>query len=96
MHTISKVFVDTNAFVALEDEEDSTHKKAVKLALYLKENNIKPYTSSDVVGETLTVISKKLGKKAATYFFKNYQASDTGEIFITDFKKTTFSLHERG
>ena len=84
MPMTSKVFVDTNIFVALKDKNDSTHKEAKKIALYLKKKNIKLYTSSDVIGETLTVLSRKLGKKVARSFFDNYLKSGVSEIFIDD------------
>lgn len=64
-HMISKVFIDTNIFVALRDETDSTHTKAIRLYEALKADNTKFITSSDVIAESLTVISKKLGKKSA-------------------------------
>ena len=84
MPMTSKVFVDTNIFVALKDKNDPTHKEAKEIALYLKKKNIKLYTSSDVIGETLTVLSRKLGKKVAGSFFDNYLKSGVGEIFVDD------------
>lgn len=81
---ISKVFVDTNIFVALKDKNDPTHKEAKEVALYLNEKNIKLYTSSDVIGETMTVLSRKLGKKVARFFFDNYLKSGISEIFVDD------------
>lgn len=82
MPTISKIFIDTNVFVAIKDDNDSTHDRAMLLLKTLKKSKkVKFYTSSDVIGESLTVISKKLGKLAAIEFlsqFKNY----AHEIFI--------------
>lgn len=72
MHMTIKVFVDTSAFVSLVDDTDPNHTKAVTLAEHIFENNFIPYTSSDIVGETLTVISKKLGKSKAFDFNKKY------------------------
>ena len=66
MRTITNVFIDTNVFVALEDENDSTHKRAIQLSEFLlNQHNVKFYTSSEVISETLTVISRKLGKEVA-------------------------------
>ena len=73
MHIIFEVFVDTNVFVTIRDNTDSTHKKALKISEYLSKNKIRWATSSDVIGETLTVISKKLGKGIALDW---YNAAD--------------------
>jgi len=82
---ITKVFVDTNVFVALEDQNDSTHKKAVELSLLLSQNKkMKFYTSSEVIGETLTVLSHKLGKEIARLFMKKYKNNKMVEIFIDE------------
>ena len=85
MPMISKVFVDTNVFVALEDQNDSTHKKAIELSLLLNQNKkMKFYTSSEVIGETLTVVSHKLGKEMARLFMKKYKNTKTREIFFEE------------
>lgn len=81
MPTISKVFVDTNVFVAIRDTKDSTHNQAVKIYEELKSNKVKFFTSSDIIGETLTVLAKKLGKATAKEFLDNFSVL-TKEIFI--------------
>lgn len=83
-----KVFVDTSSFVSLEDNKDPNHKKAIVLAQALFNQKAKLYTSSDIIGETLTVISRKLGKKASFMFYENYIKSGFTEIFIDS------NLHE--
>lgn len=83
-----KVFVDTSSFVALQDDRDSNHKKAVSLAKILHAQKAQLYTSSDVIGEALTVIARKLGKKAALVYYKNYIKSGVIEVFIDKY------LHE--
>lgn len=84
MHMISEVFVDTNVFVTIRDNTDSTHKKALKISEYISKNKIKWATSSDVIGETLTVISKKLGKEIAIDWYKDFKNSSIREIFIDE------------
>jgi predicted nucleic acid-binding protein len=84
MHTISKVFVDTNVFVTIRDSTDSTHSRALKLSEFLDKSQVKWYTSSDVVGETLTVLSKKLGKKIAKDWYFDFKKSQIYEIFIDE------------
>jgi predicted nucleic acid-binding protein len=84
MPTISKVFVDTNVFVALRDTSDSTHTKAVKYYELLKKDGCKFYTSSDIIAESLTVISKKISKKSALTFLDEIEGV-IKEIFIDEF-----------
>lgn len=85
MRTTTKVFIDTSAFVSLVDDADPNHKKAVTLAEYVFENDFIPYTSSDIVGESFTVISKKLGKSKAFDFDKKYFHGVINEIFCDEF-----------
>lgn len=79
---VSKIFVDTNIFVATRDFNDSTHQKALKLTKYMEGKNCAWYTSSDVVGETLTVISQKLGKDIASDWHKDFLKSGIRVIFV--------------
>ena len=90
-HTITKIFIDTNVFVALEDENDSTHKRAIQLSEFLlKQHSVKFYTSSEVISETLTVISRKLGKEVAKKFIKKHKNSYMIDIFFDEnlYRKT--------
>lgn len=77
-----KIFVDTSTFVSLQDISDPNHQKAKKLALKLQELDAHLYTSSDIIGEALTVISRKLGKQKAHEFYREYLKSGMEEIFI--------------
>ena len=79
-----KVFIDTNIFVALANKNDSTHARALKLLDFLEENRAILFTSSDVIGETLTVMARKLGKKEAIDFLAGYKISGIKEIFIDE------------
>ena len=79
-----KVVVDTNIFVALLNKNDSTHARALKLLDFLEENQAILFTSSDVIGETLTVMARKLGKKQAIDFLAGYKISGIKEIFIDE------------
>lgn len=84
MHTISKLFVDTNVFVALNDNTDTTHIRALELKEKIRSITDKLYTSSDVIGETLTVLSKKLGKVKVNEFYNNFSRLGIKEIFIDE------------
>ncbi len=76
------VFFDTNIYVALSDQEDSTHYKAYQLMESLRRRIHLPVTSSHVVSESLTVISQKVGKRQALRFFEDLQNSETEIIFV--------------
>lgn len=78
----NEAFIDTNIFAAVRDSEDPTHKKAIKLFDYIEKNSIQLFTSSDVIGETVTLLSRKLGKEIAKDWFYDYQKSGIVEIFI--------------
>jgi len=83
MPTISKIFIDTNVFVASRDLNDSTHLKAINLFNKLVQKKVRFYTSSDIIGESLTVISRKLGKNEAIHFL-NEVNKIADEIFIDE------------
>jgi predicted nucleic acid-binding protein len=84
MRMISKVFVDTNVFVAIRDTTDTTHTRAIKILEYLRNHKVKWCTSSDVIGETLTVMSKKLGKAICVDWYKDFRNSRIEEIFVDE------------
>ena len=78
-----KVFIDTNIFVALRDENDSTHNRAKLVLNRLMKAKVIFFTSSDVIAESLTVISRKLGKKHAIEFLKEIKFM-AKEIFVDE------------
>lgn len=69
--------------MALRDEADNTHSKAVKFYDLIKKQKIKLYTSSDIVAETLTVMSMKVNKKSALEFL-DWIDGRIEEIFIDE------------
>lgn len=62
------LFVDSSAFVSLYDEKDSLNSRAWELLKKIPDE-WSIYTSSEVISETLTVISQKLGKHKCAYFY---------------------------
>jgi len=80
---INRVFIDTNIFVALRDTSDSTHNRAKLILKKLVKARVNFCTSSDVIAESLTVISRKLGKKHAIEFLKEIK-SMAKEIFVDE------------
>ena len=64
---MTKFFIDTDAFIALNDESDLLHQKANKIwqKLALLKEKYSAYTSTNVLLETLTIVSQRLGKMKA-------------------------------
>lgn len=79
----NKVFIDTNVFVALRDRNDSTHNRAKLVQDRLIKSGAIFFTSSDVIAESLTVISRKLGKGQAIGFLMEIE-SIAKEIFVDE------------
>ena len=84
MHMISKIFVDTNVFIASRDNKDNTHKKTLKLVDFLSKSKCVWYTSSNIILETLTVMSQKLGKDVALDWYNDFIKGEIREIFIDE------------
>lgn len=74
----------TNVFVATRDFNDSTHKKAIELSNFLLNREADWLTSSEVIGETLTVMSQKLGKQVALDWYKDFEKGGIKEIFVDE------------
>lgn len=64
---MANFFIDTDVLVAINDKSDALHQKANKTwqALALKAEQYSVYTSTNVLLETLTIVSQRLGKKKA-------------------------------
>ncbi|MEK7595462.1 MAG: PIN domain-containing protein [Patescibacteria group bacterium] len=58
------VLIDTNIFVALYDKNDPTHKQAANMFASLP-SDARLVTTSEIVGESITVIAMKVGKDFA-------------------------------
>lgn len=78
------VFVDTNVYVATADLADSLHQKALALSRELAFPRFKTVTSSNIVSESLTVISQKVNKAAAVKFLEDLEGSTTEIIFVDE------------
>lgn len=59
------ILVDTDAIVALLNEQDANHRKALEVVNFLVRNSLLFVISNHVFGESLTVVSKKVGHKEA-------------------------------
>ena len=70
------VFLDASYFLALYNEDDTHHKKAIALAKKIDSNEYgKTLTSDDVFDEVLSVALRKIGKEEAKLFGLQIQKS---------------------
>lgn len=87
-----KIFIDANVFVANTMPEDPLHHRARELAVQLKSEGPEFFTSSDVVKESLTIISQRGGKSAAKKFYSQITNEKSGiSIIFIDEK-----IHQQG
>ena len=83
-----RIFIDSNFFIALSKEDDSTHQKAQNaLKNSQNERNIIFYTSYYVIDEVITVLSQHLSKKEAIEFLSSID--DAGFPIILEVDKDT-------
>ncbi len=73
------IFIDASFYISLSLYTDTNHKKAVRIAPYIKQQKI---TSEDILKETLTVISQRQGKSTSMKV-SNEIASDTKILPVT-------------
>jgi len=73
-----RLFVDTSAFVALEDEDDEEHKAALDYRKKIRREETPfraLYTSNYMLDEVVTLLRFKLGHQAAVAFGENLRRS---------------------
>lgn len=75
MNSSRTVFVDTDAFIALSKENDSNHKKALRIFAFLEKKDVIFFTSNYVFSEAVTVLSMRVGRAAALAFIKELKSS---------------------
>lgn len=75
MAFIENVFVDTSAWIALADKNDTHHKKAVQLYYTFLKTSKSLVTSNLVIAETYILLLKELGHKAALSFLESVKTS---------------------
>ncbi len=79
-----KVFIDTSAWLALEDRSDQFHSQAVKIADSLKKEHIPWITSEYVFLETVTLIRLRVSHHAAILFGEALLQSRLVEVVEID------------
>ncbi len=65
---MSKVFVDTSAWIAILDNKDVNHSEAVTILKVLLRSNDQLYISNHIISETYTWLRKKTGIEASLKF----------------------------
>jgi predicted nucleic acid-binding protein len=75
MMVLEDIFVDTSAWIALVDKDDSHHKEAASSYPSLLKNHRNLITSNFVIAETYIIILNELGHKLAIDFLEKLKAS---------------------
>lgn len=65
---VHEIFIDANFFIALFNQEDSLHAKALEISQKMQENEYALYTSNYVLAECYAVIARKCGRNAVIDF----------------------------
>jgi predicted nucleic acid-binding protein len=96
-----RLFVDTSAWVALENRDDSYHDKAIDFWTELRGGRT-PFrqilTSNYIMDEAMTLLGRRLGKGAAAGFWRKMQATKQVSILRVseDIELKGFHLFLRG
>lgn len=65
---MSRVFIDTSAFLALLDADDSGHRRTRAAWVTLLESNVSLSTSNYILVETFALVQNRLGLEAVRVF----------------------------
>ena len=74
------IFIDTSAFLALENRKDQHHTPALMFRDFLLESKVSLITSDYVLDESYTIIRLRAGHSIAVEFGEMIQGSDLVEI----------------
>ena len=78
---LSRIFIDTSAFLALEDESDQYHEMALQFReQVLRKRRYELITTSYILDETLTLIRFRISIKASIDFSKKIRKSKIVKI----------------
>lgn len=75
-----KILIDSDALVAIAKEDDSNHKKALKIAQNLKNDTL--YITPFTIPEAATVISHKVSHAEAKRFLIEARARNLNEMLL--------------
>ncbi len=78
---LPRIFIDTSAFLALEDESDQYHEGALQFReQVLRKERYEMITTSYILDETLTLIRFRISTKASIEFSKKIRKSEVVKI----------------
>jgi predicted nucleic acid-binding protein len=77
MNDVFKIFVDTDAFVALAREDDANHERAIACLQRTVQHPVIFFTSNYVFSESITVISMLNSHEAAVRFIETMQSPES-------------------
>ncbi|MCL4392796.1 PIN domain-containing protein [Patescibacteria group bacterium] len=89
-----KSFIDSNVYISILNEEESTHIQSLELLNTLKSQKSELFTSNYIISECLTVLSKKFNHKTAVVFENDIYSGNTKILMptreIEDIARTIF------
>lgn len=93
-----RIFIDTSAFLALEDESDAHHNEALRFRdQELLQGHYELVTTSYILDETLTLIRSRLGIPASIRFSRNIRKSQVVKVISVsrDVEEEALDLFEK-
>jgi predicted nucleic acid-binding protein len=95
-----RLFLDTSAFVAIEDLDDADHRRALEFREEIRRGNTpfrKLYASNYIVDETLTLLRFHCGHHVAVTFRKALETSKlVGVLSVTEaLEKVAWDMFEK-
>jgi len=73
---VTKIFIDTDALIALNDASDLLHNQAVDILTKIDRRRILPYLSTNILLEVLTLISQRVSKAKALRLLDEFRAGE--------------------
>lgn len=95
-----RLFLDTSAFVSIEDLDDANHSRAVEFREKVRQGHTpfrSLYTSNYIVDETLTLLRFHCGHHVAVTFRQSLETSKLlGVLWVTDaLEKVAWKIFEK-
>ena len=81
--SVLRLFVDTSAWVALEDRDDSQHDRAIQFWTELKEGKTRfrqLLTSNYVLDEVITLLGRRVDKEACAEFWRKVRTTKVIDV----------------
>jgi predicted nucleic acid-binding protein len=94
---VSKLFVDTSAFYALEDASDHHHEEARAIQAWCLVSRPRLLTTHDVLDESVTLLGARLGPGIAARFARRLLTSRVIQLVRADetLDQAAVNLYER-